>query len=596
MTFFGILALEKETCGPVLAVLETFIRSLPEGDSLYNRYDISGKTFVYMDKRANRLVESDSRTYLGFFNKQLNASNTEGIDWSDINSVLDKLIGGFFFIRYGPSGLSVYCDPNGIQQIYYLEKDGYLVLSDDLKLLASWPGYRKELNLPAVDSFISSETNSFAETFFKGIFRIEPGEKIELCGTGLKTGKYWDLVFPEEKTKAGLPETVEALNLSFFQVMQRYLANRNPDYALMLSGGIDSNFILAMLVRAGSGPVKTFTIGYGSEEQYYSDEIPGARISSKHFRTDHEEVLFSRNDFEEVLFGDYTRIMDEPNGNIANLALVFTKRRMAGRINNVLTGLGPDTFFYSNPNDFRYHRLYSLLKFLDSTGAGRVLEFLKTELSRMAPFDYRLNRVFFTRRGYIRGVKTKSEFNQYIKYKLYSPLMLEVKRKTELIYDELVENHLKAVGERTEISDKMAYVDLKMVILRNFVNSSCQIFQRSMIEYYVPYLDPAFMNEYAKVAEKNKFFSGRRKMLEVLMAEKYLPPEILFRKKQPFRVPHIRWINETFKEKMIQRALAGRTVDALFKRGALKHYLRSEHSALLLWRLFLLEKWTDENF
>ncbi len=597
MDFFGVISYSDETDPRELRDKFTaFLRKSSLEPSEKEITDSIPGGLFYLPENINRLRTGQEKGILALVNGPINKGNICEVNWRSEESILENIIGGFFIAEsFGKNEISLLVDPNGIQQAFYWFNGEYLVLSDDLRAVAAWPEYKKELNLNAVDAFFSSETNSFTETFFKGIFRIEAGQRVTVSKRGVERDLYWFLKFIKDRD-LDLISSVNKLNTSLENVMKRYLENGSPDFALLLSGGLDSSFILGVLARIYDGPISTFTVGYEEKEGIQYDEIPKARVTAEYFKTSHHEILFTRDEFRDLLFGEYTRTMDEPNGNIANLTLINVVKEMSGRFSNVLNGLGPDSFFYSNANDFRYGSIYTILKFLEITGMGKSLEFMRGALMRMEIFDHRLNRIFFTPKAYIRGVKTMPPLNHYRKYQIYNPLMLKVKRQTELFYDDLLRSHLSLLGNNHELSDAMAFMDLKLVVHRNFIPSSCQIFPRAGIGVYSPFLDPKFMEDYGTIPQESKYFPWQSKKLQKIMAKRFLPNEILNRKKVPFKVPHVKWMLADFKPLMLERIFSSSHTGRIFRKSGLKEFLSIKHSPVVLWRVFLLIKWLDENF
>src|SRR5206468_6833315 len=140
----------------------------------------------------------------------------------------------------------------------------------------------------------------------------------------------------------------------------------------LLSGGIDSSVVVALMARVASRPVRTFTVGFG-EPRY--DERPYARAVAERFSTEHTEVVLEPD--AAATLSRLAEAYDEPHGDEAALPLFLICEAARGDVTVALTGDGGDESF-AGYERYLAHRLAGRLP---ATGAGAAAKVLR-RLSR----------------------------------------------------------------------------------------------------------------------------------------------------------------------------------------------------------------------
>ncbi len=137
-------------------------------------------------------------------------------------------------------------------------------------------------------------------TAFKPIHKLPPGHLLEYANGKISVRQYWDV--PEYGTHPAMSEEecLEELEKRLEEAVRIRLISDVPLGAL-LSGGVDSSIIVALMARVSSGPVKTFSIGFQAEA---FNEAEYARLVAEKFGTDHHELILDPN-LEETLIVSY---------------------------------------------------------------------------------------------------------------------------------------------------------------------------------------------------------------------------------------------------------------------------------------------------
>src|SRR5438874_4730045 len=215
--------------------------------------------------------------------------------------------------------------------------DGTFAFASELKALHSLPGMRRETDLGAVDAYLALQYVPGTKTGLRGVHRLEPGSLLVVEGDAQREERYWTAraeseSMPDEAWLERVRDEVTAA------VRKRLVAD--VPLGALVSGGIDSAIVVALMAQASSEPVRTFTVGF-VDEAY--DERPFARAVAEHWATQHEEVVL-----EPDAAGTLPRLasaFDEPLGDEAALPLFLICEAARREVTVALVGDGGDESF-----------------------------------------------------------------------------------------------------------------------------------------------------------------------------------------------------------------------------------------------------------
>src|SRR5205823_7489342 len=121
--------------------------------------------------------------------------------------------------------------------------------------------------------------------------KLRPGHRLVIDEHGVREEQYWKYPTPTlEKAVRPVEEYSERL-LDLLEESVRLRLMSDVPLGAMLSGGIDSSVIVALMARNMSEPVKTFSVGFAEDEE--SNELADARLVAQTFGTDHHELELS---------------------------------------------------------------------------------------------------------------------------------------------------------------------------------------------------------------------------------------------------------------------------------------------------------------
>src|SRR5437879_8616402 len=262
--------------------------------------------------------------------------------YEDLGSdCVQKLRGMFGFAIYDERRQRLFLarDRLGIKPLHYALSDGRLLFGSEIKaILAAAP------ELTSVDQRALWQYMYFGyipdpATAFHSIHKLLPGHLLEFERGEIRIRKYWGL--PEFCTRPPRSdeECLEEMEHRLAEAVRIRLIADVPLGAL-LSGGVDSSTVVALMARASYGPVKTFSIGFKHSE---FNEAPYARLVAKRFGTEHHELILDPDVIETV--ETLTRSLEEPFGDSSMLPTYYISCLARQHVTVALSGDGGDELF-----------------------------------------------------------------------------------------------------------------------------------------------------------------------------------------------------------------------------------------------------------
>ncbi|MDY6765844.1 MAG: asparagine synthase-related protein [Candidatus Nanohaloarchaea archaeon] len=278
---------------------------------------------------------------------------------------VQHLDGNFRVAVYDPGKerLVLATDRVGDDFVFYTRQDGF-EFSSHLAPLTAVQGYDNRLNeRRMVDALIAlNNVNTGGETLLEGIHQMYSSQRLVVDTEGATESTYWDCYHPDylDVTDGEAAERIDAL---VHEAASR-LADRG-DIPLLLSGGLDSNYLLSVLDDVMEGPVETVTFGW--EEAHFDHAHDAAAM----FDTRHRDVTLPKKlPSQEDIW-----LQEQPAG-ISTYFDYQELRRSAG-IDRFFGGGRSEFIFPVNLGHLRslnrVRKLKPLFRAVKAAGAGEVL-------------------------------------------------------------------------------------------------------------------------------------------------------------------------------------------------------------------------------
>jgi asparagine synthase (glutamine-hydrolysing) len=215
--------------------------------------------------------------------------------------------------------------------------DGTIAFASELKAFHALPGIRMEPDLAALDAYLALQYVPGTRTGVRGVHRLEPGSLLVVESGSERFERYWEPKRDDEPAQDD--EWLERVRTEVTAAVQKRLASDVPLGAL-LSGGIDSAVVVALMAKASAEPVRTFTVGF-SDERY--DERAFARAVADRYATRHEEIVLEPD--AAAALPRLAAAFDEPLGDEAALPLFLICEAARREVTVALVGDGGDESF-----------------------------------------------------------------------------------------------------------------------------------------------------------------------------------------------------------------------------------------------------------
>jgi len=413
-------------------------------------------------------------------------------------------------------------DHFGIKPLYYAISGKEIVFASEVKAL-----------LPQLNKLTPNTSAYFLYynfgyfpgdlTSFKEIKKVLPGEIINF---NLRSGeiKRSFVKITNENNRTLITDENEAsqlINKSLLDSVEKHYISDVP-VGILLSGGNDSSFLAALSKEAGQNPICYSVSIEGSGDSGYAEKV------AKHLVLPFEEEIITTESFKNQydLLWD---IIDQPTGDVSFIptSLIFSK--IKGKSKVVLSGEGGDEFFggylrHKNFAEFNQMKFGSFfLESLFSSKFGNYIKFINPFLSRF--------------RNYLSSFETLG--SEY----LYASKVIDlpIKQKETLLY---MQNYYESHPFKNLIQPNL-FFDMFMYLPHNLMYKGDMSSMAYGIESRVPFLDKEFFNVCNSISPHIRFSPDflSKKIMKKSM-EKYLPKELIYRKKSGFGIDARKYASE----------------------------------------------------
>jgi asparagine synthase (glutamine-hydrolysing) len=237
-------------------------------------------------------------------------------------------------------------DRFGIKPLYYALHDGALLFASEIKALLAYPGLPRRLNQSALTDLLTVGFVPGPQTIFQGIHKLPPVHYLcidSAAGTWSQHA-YWQLpAAPTIQAPRTTAQAVDQLRTLLTAAVERHLQSDVPVGAL-LSGGLDSTGLVALMRQRHPEAVHTFSIGFDVPGAPQYDEQMYAALGAQHLATQHHPITFTLADFDHLPRAVWH--LEQPLASATFLPLfrLYEACHAAG-LKVILTGEGADELF-----------------------------------------------------------------------------------------------------------------------------------------------------------------------------------------------------------------------------------------------------------
>ena len=539
--------------------------------------------------------------------------------------ILDRLRGMFAFVIWDTRKKELFGarDMFGIKPFYYAQAGESFIYGSEIKSILEYPGYEREVNLEALEQYMSFQYSVLPETFFKGIFRLPAGHYMIWKGGKLRTRRYFDPMLTPVKAKdrekeegrktvgekavgekaAGekaAGEKADSHNCidgsgagqsahdrlvdeidRAVQESVRYHMVSDVEVASLLSSGVDSSYVAATFKGA-----KTFTVGFDYETY---NEIPYAEaLSGEVGIRNYSKIISTREYWKE--FPKIQYYMDEPLADASAAALYFVDREASRHVKVILSGEGADELFGGY---VIYHEPFSLNAYQKIPAGVRRAAAAAVSVLPGHPKG----------KGFImRGAKPVEErfignANVYT-VKLRNRVLRHTTKNSDP--KNLTAPYYRRARHLSD-TEKMQYIDLNFWLQGDILLKADKMSMAHGLESRVPFLDRGVFTTAKNIPLEEKISRTNTKTAFREAARRYIPEAAAQKKKLGFPVPIRIWLRQDKYYGIVKKAFLSKEAQLFFHTEELMklldaHRAGREDYSRQIWTVYTFLVWYRQYF
>jgi asparagine synthase (glutamine-hydrolysing) len=463
-------------------------------------------------------------------------------------------------------------DRAGEKPLFYARVGGEVIFASELQCLLQYPGISRELDREALRDYLALGYVPEPASPFLAIRRVPAGTFMRFTADGEETVRYWDAesfaIEPIDPAHA-VRETQRLIE----DAVSKQVMSDVP-VGVFISGGLDSS-ILAMLASKVIGVDKVHTFSAQFAEESY-DESGDAAILAQRMRTRHVPVRTDEETLLDALRNVTTR-MAEPLADPAILPTFLLARAARQHVKVVLSGEGADELFGGYPTYLghkvapKYDALPSALR-----SVVRRAAFAMPASGKKVTLEYLLKRFV-----------TDAERPWMERHLRWFGTGLTTLDRNDASY-----------AARDPLSGAML-LDYRTYLRDNLLVKVDRATMLSSVEARAPFLDREVTAFALSLPPDLRVRRLTTKWVLKKAAEKWLPHEVIYRRKRGLSVPVAMWINRGLRSEAdrllaTDRLRAEGLVDAEHIATLLaEHRSGQANHAKPLWAVMMLGYWLE---
>ena len=478
-------------------------------------------------------------------------------------------------------------DRFGKKPLYYWSDGRRFVFGSEIKALlaADVPAEFASENLAEYLAFGYVPT---PRTLFSGILKQPPATTLAVDVSGVHEPRpYWDLEFPAEHDVARIAPAAagERVRELLTEAVRKRLVADVP-LGVLLSGGVDSSVIAALMAWLVPGRVKTFTVGF--EGDAFFDERPHAERVARHIGSEHHASIVKPQ--AAALIETLLYHHDEPFGDSSALPTYLVAREARRYVTVVLNGDGGDEIFAG------YDRFYAALLAERIPGwARRTLALLVRPLPQGRDYHGLLRRVRrFADKASLPFEERIFAWSTFFDLPAISALTADGLVDRERVLASYRQALLRQ--PRASLLSRLLYLNARTYLLDDLLPKMDRMTMAHAIETRSPMLDRALAEYVAALPDAMKRRGGHGKIVLKQIARELLPDDIVDRPKHGFGLPLGAWFRGELAPLVQETLLTGARVNRWLRPDSIRT-LFDQHVAgwadhgHQLWTLLTLELW-----
>lgn len=431
-------------------------------------------------------------------------------------------------------------DHLGVKPLYYTVLTNKLLFASEIKSLLTDRDCPREIDIRSLGLLFTLRYVPSPDTLFDRIKKLPPAHLMVIEGNGYQIKKYWTWK-PRITNGRNERQLIESYQDLLEDAVRLQMRSDVP-VGLFLSSGIDSGALLAIMRKYSGGPIHTFTIGFEGGEK--SNETDDARALAERFGANHSQMMVAPRDYENY-YERYLLDLEEPVGNETAAAFYFVSLLASRKVKVALTGQGADEPWagYHRYIGVKLSRIYSrlprcLTEHVFNTVVGR---FAKNERLKRGVLSLHEPDIL------TRFVKIYSFYSSEMKAKLFQPWVKELISPNGHDAREALFPLQAEVAHHDPLT-QVLYIDTRANLPDDLLMVADKTSMANSLEARVPFLDRRLVEFIESLPPDLKLRGFQGKYLHKKAVEKWLPEQVVYRKKKGFANPIDEWLRRGMRQ------------------------------------------------
>jgi len=490
-------------------------------------------------------------------------------------------------------------DQFGIKPLYFYQKDDNFYFASELKSLLGLE-IDRAIDHNALSHYLYFLYSPGEQTPFLHVKKMKPGHFISFNIENPSTfnyQQYYDIPFDGKYVDRQEEELVEEVDTHLTKAVERQLLSDVP-VGFFLSGGLDSSAMVALARKLHPDKkINSYTIDTGGGFDGFEDDLKYAKIVAKHLNVE-LDILKTEidivKDFDKMIWH-----LDEPQADAAPLNVLAICERAREKGDVVLLGgtAGDDLFSgYRRHQALNYEGLFRSVPGIGWKMANSLLNvfpaqnsFIRRSKKLIADAhleaDERMAKYF----GWISQHEIVELFNDDLKDSI-----------RKVAPHQLLMRTLQDIPQEKNDLNKMLYLEMKYFLTDHNLNYTDKMSMAHGVEVRVPFLDLDLVNFSTTISPQFKMKGNETKYILKKTMEKYLPKEVIYRKKTGFGAPVRKWITQDLSE-MIDERLSKENLQkwGIFDHTKVRDLIKRNSigqidASYTIWSLLAIQSWLEQ--
>jgi asparagine synthase (glutamine-hydrolysing) len=483
-------------------------------------------------------------------------------------------------------------DAMGIKLVYYRNEGGRLTFGSEIRALLAAGDRTPAVDPVALNLFLKFRYTPSPLTVFQGIRKLAPGTMLVVEKGECREERWYNYTPEPFSSRKDAAEATDELVHLYKAAVRRHLLSDVP-VGLLLSGGLDSGLLLALMNEHGSS-WPAYTVGYGSDA-FKDDELSDAADTAARFGARHIPVHLDRQEFERAL-PRIVGFLEEPIASSSIVPMYFVCQRAREDVKVALIGQGPDELFcgYRRHLGVHYGASWRGLP-------GPVRRVIGSAVNR-------LPRNETAKRGvYALGIDDRLTRHQHV-FSLAPMTTIDGLFRSGVLPDDprdLAVDSWAALQPQMEHLDDLGafqHLEIRSSLPDELLMFGDKLSMAHGLEVRVPYLDRTVVEFAERLGADMKIRGRTGKWLHREVCRQFLPPEMLGRKKRGFAVNVVdQWFDSSLEGALPSLLLDdGSLMFELLERKAVRALLDDHRSGRhdnhkVLFSLVMFEQWLRQT-